>query len=243
MQNTAMVRELVSHGYVVIAPDHTYGNALSVFPDGRVIFYESERLFTDGRSNPDEANQLVGQWADDIEFLLDQLAIWQDEPGHWLNGRLDLTRIGVFGHSTGGGATLEFCQRDARCDAGMGLDAWVLPVTDMDTAVPEQPFMFISTPAWLGVNNQAAGKRIVADAINDAYDLTIANTQHYDFIDLVLFSPLTPQLGLSGTIDSEYSLTMQNEYALAFFDQYVKGEERGMLERPSPYPELSIERK
>ncbi|MCP5098510.1 MAG: acetylhydrolase, partial [Chloroflexi bacterium] len=40
MQNTAMVRELVSHGYVVIAPDHTYGNALSVFPDGRVIFYE-----------------------------------------------------------------------------------------------------------------------------------------------------------------------------------------------------------
>jgi predicted dienelactone hydrolase len=243
MQNTTVARELASHGYVVIAADHTYGNALTVFPDGRVIFYEGKRLFTNGRSNPAEANQLVVQWADDISFMLDQLAQWHEADGHWLNGRLDLSRVGVFGHSTGGGATLEFCQRDARCDAGIGLDAWVLPMTDVETAVLRQPFMFISTPAWLGETNQAAGVRLVAAAANEAYELTIADTQHYDFTDLVLFSPLTPQLGLSGTIDSSYSLTMQNEYVLAFFDQYVKGVGGEVLERPSPYPELQIERK
>jgi len=33
-QNTAMVRELVSHGFVVATIDHTYGNLITIFPDG-----------------------------------------------------------------------------------------------------------------------------------------------------------------------------------------------------------------
>lgn len=243
MQNTTMVRNLASHGYVVVAVDHTYANALTVFPDGRIILYDPCRVFADCRSDPVEGNRLVGVWAADITFMLDMLTDWNAEAGHWLNGRLDLNRVGVFGHSTGGGTAVEFCLQDARCDAGVGLDAWVLPASDdLLAAGLQQPFMFISTPEWLGSNNRAGGKEIVANANGDVYDLTLANTGHYDFSDLVLLSPLTPQLGLSGTINSVTGLTIQNEYVLEFFNRYLRGEDGTLLTQPSPYPELTVNR-
>ncbi|MBK7897259.1 MAG: hypothetical protein IPJ90_20705 [Anaerolineaceae bacterium] len=242
MQNTTMVRELVSHGYVVIAPEHSYANAITIFPDGRIFIYDPARIFPSGQSNATEAKPLVQTWANDIGFLLDTMAGWNNEAGHVLNGRLNLNQVGVFGHSTGGGATVQFCLQDARCKAGVGLDSWLLPVNDsvMD-AGPDQPFMFISTPSWLGPENQARGQAIFNNLAADGYELTLDGTQHYDFTDLVLLSPLTPQLGLSGSIDSAYGLTIQTQYLLAFFDQYVRERPSASLNEPSPYPELSIE--
>ncbi len=43
-QNTAMVEELVSQGFVVATIDHTYGNVITVFPDGRTEFYNPDVL-------------------------------------------------------------------------------------------------------------------------------------------------------------------------------------------------------
>ena len=243
MQNTVMVRELVSHGYIVVAIDHTYANALSIFPDGRTFVYDPVRIFPSGESNPVEGKPLVQVWANDIAFLLDEMARWQQEPGHLLNGRLNLAQVGIFGHSTGGGATMQFCLQDGRCQAGVGLDSWLLPVSDtVLTQGPSQPFMFIGTPRWLGEQNRARGDTIFRNLSHDGYSLALANTGHYDFTDLPLLTPLTPQLGLSGSINSRYSLGLQNEYLLAFFNQYLKDELSPLLVAPSAYPELTIER-
>ncbi len=243
MQNTAMVRELVSHGYVVIAPEHSYANAITIFPDGRIFLYDPSRIFPSGESNAPEAKPLVQTWANDIGFLLDTMAGWHEEEGHVLHGSLNLDAVGVFGHSTGGGATVQFCLQDSRCKAGVGLDSWVLPVNDtVLESGPSQPFMFISTPRWLGPENQARGQAIFQNLTADGYELTLADTQHYDFTDIVLLSPLTPQLGLSGNINSAYSITIQNEYLLAFFEQYVRERPSTLLTQPSSYPELTIER-
>lgn len=242
MQNTSMVRELVSHGYVVAAIEHSYANAITIFPDGRVFIYDPARIFPSGRSNPVEGNPLVSTWANDISFVLDTMTAWHEEAGHLLNGRLNLNQVGIFGHSTGGGATMQFCLQDDRCQAGVGLDAWLLPVGDTVLAQgPTQPFMFISTPRWLGRENKARGEAIFNNLTADGYNLALAGTQHYDFTDLALLSPLTPQLGLSGEINSVYSLTIQNDYLLAFFDQYLRERPSTLLTEPSPYPELSIE--
>ncbi|MAT96773.1 MAG: hypothetical protein CL608_06490 [Anaerolineaceae bacterium] len=244
MQNTVMVRELVSHGYIVAAIDHSYANALTIFPDGRVFVYDPSRIFPSGESNPTEGNPLVQVWANDIAFLLDEMAVWDEEAGHVLNGSFNLNQIGIFGHSTGGGATMEFCLQDARCQAGVGLDSWLLPVSaDLLAQEVKQPFMFIGTPSWLGPENRALGNRLFNDLGQDGYNLLLANTAHYDFTDLPLLTPLSPQLGLSGSINSTYSLEIQNEYLLAFFNQYLKGEPSSLLlTEPSPYPELTIVR-
>lgn len=243
-QNTVMMQELASHGYIVASMDHTYGNAISLLPDGRTILFELNRVFPMGEINYIDGNPLVREWAQDMGFLLDQMALWQDDAADMFNGRLDLSAVGIFGHSTGGGATVEFCAQDGRCRAAIGLDAWVLPVSqNLLSDGLSQPFMFIGTPGWLGPENKERGLEIVGKLQQDGYLLGIENTQHYDFTDLALLSPLTPQLGLSGTINSRYSLSMQNAYIVAFFDQYLKGLPAPLLARDtSPYEQVQFTR-
>ncbi len=243
-QNTTMAQELASHGYVVAAIDHTYGNLVTLFPDGRIIFYDDCRLFTDCKSNPADGRRLVSQWAEDIQFLLDEMQQWESDAGDVFHNRFDLANVGVFGHSTGGGTAVEFCYRDTRCQAGLGLDAWVLPASEELVTEPlNQPFMFIGTPYWLGDDNATRGSIIYENVQNEAYKLSIADTGHYDFSDLPLFSPLTPQLGLSGTIDSETAVTILNAYTTAFFDRYLKGIERDLLGGTAVYPEVTFEKR
>ncbi|RMG94468.1 MAG: hypothetical protein D6706_13755 [Chloroflexi bacterium] len=241
-QNTGMIEELVSQGYVVAAIDHTYGNAITVFPDNRVVLYDACRLFTDCQSNPREGHALVQQWAGDISFLLDEMEKWNNEPDHLLNGRLDLAHVGVFGHSTGGGATLEVCWQDSRCTAGLVLDGWTLPVsTEILKSPPSQPFMFLNTPRWLGPDNKARGQKIYAALPNETWLIAIEGTEHFDFSDLPLLSPLTHQLGLSGTIDGNRIVEILDAYAVAFFNQYLKMEPSPLLaDNSSPYPEIKL---
>ena len=243
VQNSSMMRELASHGYVVAALDHTYANAISRFPDGRTILYDPcrlFRLFDDCRTNYPDGNPLVRQWAEDLAFLLDTLEQGDETTSGLLAGRVETARVGIFGHSTGGGATLRFCLDDARCAAGLGLDAWLLPVDRrVLDAPPAQPFLFISTPTWLGRENQTRGRALL-QVLETGYELILDGTGHFDYSDIVLISPLTGQLGISGEIDSLYSLQIQHEVVLAFFDRYLKLMDEDFLERPSPYPELLI---
>ena len=237
-QNTSSIQELASHGYVVATVDHTYGNVVSVFPDGRSI-YRSDDLFSEEGDPPHTANQLVRVWAQDLAFVLDEVTQMNDA-GEVFDGRLDLSHVGVFGHSTGGGATVEFCVRDGRCTAGLGLDSWLLPVSEsIGDKPPSQPFMFISSPLWIGEENAALGQQIFQNLPHSGYTLAIAGAEHFDFTDLPLFSPLTHQLGLTGTIDGELMTEILNRYTLAFFDKTLRGQDDVIL-TDSLYDEVTL---
>ena len=241
-QNTTLVQELASYGYVVAAIDHTYANAFTVFPDGRVTFYEPA-IFSDAPLDPPRnSNTLVKVWAQDMAFVLDQMAGWQEEAGNRFNGRLDLNHIGVFGHSTGGGAAAEFCLTDSRCTAGLGLDAWVEPVSDAVQDGLLRPFIFIQADRWQSNSDHTNSTlaRAIYEAGTDSYLLIVAGAAHYDFTDLPLFSPLTPQLGLSSDIPSRKMATMLNAYASSFFDLYLKGENSELLAGTAVYPEITF---
>jgi hypothetical protein len=54
--------------------------------------------------------------------------------------------------------------------------------------------------------------------------ISIDGTTHYDFTDLPLLSPLTPQLGLKGPINGKYVTIIINDYLLSFFDMTLKNE-------------------
>lgn len=245
-QNSSQIQEMVSHGYVVAAIDHTYGGLFTVFPDGRVVFFNNDTVFGGEYTNLPDAARLIDVWAADIGFLLAEMGRWDagdGEGGGVFNGRLDLTQVGVFGHSTGGGAAITFCNQDSRCRAVVGLDSWVEPLNPT-TIHLRQPFMSLSTPRWLGEANHANGQQIFAQLADQGYLLKIAGTEHFDFSDLPLFSPLTPQLGLSGIINSHYSQQLMSAYLVAFFNQTLKNQPADLLNRPdSPYPEVVLTKK
>ena len=108
----ATAEELASHGYVVMGVNHTYEPAVTVFADGRVVAV-----------NPDAQAGVLGPQtapyqerfrqraavcdykAADLASVADQLErLPADVAG--LDGRLDLDRLGGFGHSFGGNAAL-----------------------------------------------------------------------------------------------------------------------------------------
>jgi len=47
---------------------------------------------------------------------------------------------------------------------------------------------------------------------------------------------------MAGPIRHERAVEIVNAYLLSFFRRHLKGEDDGLLDSPSPYPEVEIER-
>jgi pimeloyl-ACP methyl ester carboxylesterase len=181
---------------------------------------------------------------DIARLVLDQLEMFNtgdlDSP---FTGRLDLGRVGVFGHSTGGGTAVEVCWHDPRCKAGLAMDAWLVPVSDEVVADGlEQPFLFMRSESWATAENDDLLGQVYGGLENGGYLLTIQGTTHYDFSDLPLLSPLASALGLKGPIDGRRVLRIINDYTLAFFDRHLKNQDASLLDASSPdHPEVLFE--
>jgi hypothetical protein len=149
------------------------------------------------------------------------------------------------GHSTGGGNTVQVCAQDPRCKAGFVMDAWLMPVSrDALEKGLEQPFMFLWSEDWGSNENKGRFGELFGKFRDDVFNLEIEGTRHYDFSDLPLLSPLSPWFGLKGPIDGELVLMIINDYAVAFFDEYLIGEETDLLDGPYPdYPEVTFEKR
>jgi len=68
--------------------------------------------------------------------------------------------------------------------------------------------------------------------------LYIQGTDHYDFSDLPLLSPLAPQLGLKGPINGKRVTVIINDYLLSFFEMSLNNGPSTLFDGSSPYPEV-----
>jgi dienelactone hydrolase len=248
-QSTFLMQQLASHGYVVIGMEHPYGSRLTIFPDGSIAPNNPAALPPD--STPvDEyektARILVDQWASDMSYTLDTLTTWnQNAPDGIFTNLLDLQKVGGFGHSTGGGASIEFCGRDPRCKAGFPLDPFVRPVSEsvLQNGL-SKPFAFFFSQKWAddadSRNNQLFRSFRQHLPAGDAV-MSITGTAHYDFSDLPALSPLAPQLKLKGPINGERVQKLVNTYVLAFFEQQFRAVPTNLFDGPSAdFPEVNF---
>lgn len=244
-QNTFQMEELASHGYIVIAPDHPYGAAAVIYPDGEVILNDPSALPT-GVSDEeyDQAARILGEnWVKDLRFVLDQAEKLNDGNIQSIfKGKMDLSRVGILGHSTGGGAAMETCWLDSRCKAGLTMDAWLIPYSrSMLKEKINVPFLLLQSEKWNRTRNRALLDELVDGKTLDWQIVMIQNTDHYDFTDLALFSPLEPLIGLRGTIPAGRGLKIINSLTVAFFDQQLRGGEAGWLPNlQKTYPEIQL---
>ena len=236
-QNTWQMEELASHGYVVVSANHTRGAIVTVFPDGRVVF----GLTAPPDDMPLEQAGRLGmqQWAEDVQFVLDQLARWQAEAGHLFYGRLDLSRVGSFGHSMGGGTAVQLAAQDARCRALLLLDPWLRP---LDDAVIQRgldlPILCLMSEGEFGKTNGAVAEQLAAAGRGQGLVATIAGSGHYDYSDLPLLSPVTRLFGAKGPINGRRAARIINAYTLAFFEATLRERPSPLLEGAAGYPEI-----
>jgi predicted dienelactone hydrolase len=248
-QNTYQTQELASHGYVVVGIEHPYGSMVTVFPDGRVVRNNPSALpYRDPEPQYlPAARKLASQWAGDIGFALDYLAaVNRSDPGGRLTGALDMDRIGLFGHSTGAGAVLEFIGTDHRPRACLAEDIYFAPVSERVLGTPlTQPLVFMFSQAWADdreSDNNRTLRKLERSLRGPYYVMSVRGTTHYDFTDLPSLSPLAHMLGLKGPIHGKRVHQIVNAYSLAFFDTFLRGSPSLLLTGPqAEYPEVLFE--
>jgi predicted dienelactone hydrolase len=178
-------------------------------------------------------SKLLTAWTADIAFVLDRLKRLNtsDSSGKFA-GRLDLTRVGVFGHSFGGATAAQFCHDDSRCKAGINVDGQ--PFGSVIREGLRQPFMFILSDH--GDTSDPVSRQILAN-IQSIYDrlprdgrlrIAIRGANHFTFSDddALLKSGIVRRtlrvLGMLG-IDGRRQLAVTAYCLHSFFDAYLKG--------------------
>jgi dienelactone hydrolase len=236
-----LAEHLASRGYVVAALDHTHGAVATAFPDGEVVPIDP-RALPEGAPTATydlASERLVETFAADLAFLLDEL-----EAGAvpMLTGRLDLERVGVAGHSTGGGAAVQLCASEPRCAAVVGFDPWVEPVPDAIVGAGiDVPFLALRSEEWVGNDNDARLRRLRASSSIPAVLVSVDGTTHRDVTLLPFLTPLSSQIGLAGPTSGARTHALTAAWTDAWFDRHLRGAARDPVADPPPFEEATVD--
>lgn len=232
-QNAGQAVELASRGYIVVGIQHTYGAVVTVFPDGTAALNNPNALPEDAEDpNYEEvARILANQWAGDMAHTLDFLS-GADEANPFF-GAIDMNRVGVYGHSTGGGAAIQFCGVDSRCKAVLGMDPFMRPVSaEVLEKGLTQPAFFMFSQSWADITDSKNNRLFNAfhPKLTQGFGaIRIEGTKHYDFSDLPLLSPIAPQLGLKGPLNGARVTEIVDAYLTDFFELTLKGRQSSLF--------------
>ena len=216
--------ELASNGYIAISIDHTYGSQAVVFKDGNIAYINPDALpsFVSSGKYNNTSNLLAKTYGEDVGSVLDDLVNLNNSDD--FKDKLDLDKIGVIGHSTGGGGDVYIAQKDIRIKALLGFDAWVVP---LEAKLFEKglsiPTLFISSEQWSQGPNNNALKTIVKHSAYASL-IKMKHTKHVDFTMTYMFSPLSKVIGFTGNLPGRQSSQIQREFILNFFNQSLKEE-------------------
>ena len=230
---SVLLDDLASHGYIVVGFSPTGFSDPVMFPDGRL----AKRSLGNGASIATDQDYIN----DDAVFVLHQI---RELNSHgFLRDRIDLGRIGAFGHSIGGVVSLALAARDTAVRAAINIDGDVMG--DAREIRPHQPILFLNsdaptvaespsdwTPKRVELTREGferSEKRRTDEWTNtssqsvSAHRVRITGAQHLNFTDAALASGHTGSKQARwmkfGPIDPARGLTITNELVRSFFDQ------------------------
>ena len=125
--STFLFEDLASRGYVVVSVAHTYETTVVEFPDARLIPSVLGSYLTDDLLADDQSlTQALATRIADLGFVLNELAFLNSRSDNPFSGKLDVSRIGVMGHSLGAVAAIMSLAQEPRFRAAVMIDAPML---------------------------------------------------------------------------------------------------------------------
>ena len=256
---SVLLEELASHGYVVVGLASPGFADVVRFDDGREV---ARRLGIGEKIGSDQA--IVHA---DAAFVLGRVRALVGERSSFLHGRVDLARVGTFGHSLGGTTALMLAARDSAIRAAVNIDGD--PMGDVVAITPRQPLLLLSSESPTIAEAPPGGPaermtlvreglerseqrrtndwlRISADA-REAYRVRLLGTHHLNFEDAALASSWlsTPKERWMrvGPIDGARGLAVTAEVVRTFFDVIFRDDDeaRSFGALSGRLPELRVE--
>jgi pimeloyl-ACP methyl ester carboxylesterase len=179
----------------------------------------------------------VDRWVADTKLVLDQLgSLPKTTAAGRLGAKLDLGRLGAFGHSMGGVVAGAFCLDDQRCRAGLNLDGIPQYGTMIDRRMP-QPFLMVysARPGRTG-----ASDAIYRRAASRYYRCDVRDTLHLDFSDAVLWGGPLRKAGALGTLPPPRAIEITRAIVRQYFDQELSGRPSPLLSKQEVFPEVKV---
>lgn len=228
---------LASSGFIVAATNHPGEALISVFPDGHVVRFKP---YWPIAAFPRLQAEAMGKYAEsvlaeDVRFVLGELTKMNHSDSFW-RGRLDLTRVGIVGHSLGGTTAAIACREDPQILAGANLDGPTFPgmAADGHPFDVHKPFLFIVTGEH--ARSPSHGREYAGSAANTYY-VTVNEAIHRSFMDsslLVSRFARTPAADDAARFKQACLTTgLTKSLVIEFFGKYLKG-------ATAPHLDLSI---
>lgn len=222
----ALAEDLASHGYLVLAVDHT-GEAPVQFLRGDIQLPTwwtnppSPKVSFDASLRGSQRTRVL-----DLQFLLRHLGTMPRGPV------ADVTRIASMGHSLGGSTSAALMRVDRRIVAGIDLDGSIFG-TAAKRGVP-RPFLFLGEG---GLDSSVRG--LLTHSTGARFGLNIAGLQHMSFSDVPVLSPAALRFGKWHP--SARDVVLERTYVRAFLDRYLLGITAPLLDPSAPHdPRVSF---
>jgi dienelactone hydrolase len=215
--NTALMVDLASRGYAVVAIDHPHDSAAVEQPDGALVAADP--------ALDRHIASAFGQRVRDVGVVLGRLS-------RLVPQRRRATRIAILGHSLGGSVAAEAMLRYPRLRAGITLDG--RPRGSVLAKGLARPFALMLES---GARSQPGFARFIA-RLRGPHPIMALAVQRYGFTDLALFNPaaalVDPALGgrleqalPSGTVADlaagRRAVDRQRRFLASFLGRYVAG--------------------
>ncbi len=241
---SAIIEDLTSRGYLIAAIAPPRISSIVIFPDGRAV--------TAGKFS----DSIYDTLADDIRFVRRQLEKIDGDRSSRFFGRLDLTRVGAFGHSVGGAAAVSAGTDDqsiravANLDGDYGGSALLGKARQPILYITSEPFYLGGVPIeqWDRDGSELRRARVwesVRAGSTAPTRVRIRGMYHSNFQDAALLPSGSVPDKLSktrfGPIDGERGLRLSTELVARFFDLHLRSRPiSGFLALQSQYPEIRI---
>jgi len=231
---TFLDEDLASRGYVVASVDHTYEATAVEFPDGRLATSVLGSYLANNWRVDDQTLQfVVSVRLDDLRFVLNQLQRINNEASGPFDGKLDISRVALAGHSLGGLTTLLGVRADSRFRAGILLDPYM----------PED----VSNPTLTSVLLMGAGRtewsenelRLWNDLQGPRFAVNFRGAEHVMPSDAVWLAKGAIQTGDMGP---DKTIAAIRNYIAAFLDANLRDQPLNpLLKGPSSdYPDAEV---
>ena len=225
VQNSIQIEDLVSNGYIVIAPDHAYDANITVFEDKSTADFRSGYPIANVDITPEEFWKVrlpqINTRAADIDYIINRIK--QESINNEIFQNIDLNRIGIFGHSYGGATSIVSSFNNKEIKACVALDGWMLPVQDniINSGI-DIPFMYIGQAFWPNDTlNYSILNQFTENNANLNETIFLEHTKHYDFSDTPHLSKISKKIGLSGSMNSQSLLDTLNYKVRTFFNSHL----------------------